>query len=267
MRKYTLVLLIILITAAAIFLFRGRRAPLQETLPADITAKECSREILQYLKARKDDLVSLEADKLLAAEPDNLCAWWARAEVLRRKYKFKDAESILLQILGRYPNHAPTLITLAYIRYHDANFSEAQNILKQVLEYKGLDNQNKALAYMLLGSINAKKSSLGGFLRKLTYGTRIRGYFEKALSLAPELTEVHLGLGSFYLMAPKIAGGDIERAVQELEEAVRLAPDFATANARLAQAYKKKGDLEKYNLYLGKAKALDPENEVLKEIE
>jgi hypothetical protein len=44
-----------------------------------------------------------------------------------------------------------------------------------------------------------------------------------------------------------------------------MAPDFATANARLAQSYKKKGNKEKYNYYLQRAKELDPENEVANE--
>ena len=119
---------------------------------------------------------------------------------------------------------------------------------------------------MLMGSINARRSSKGGFFSKLSYGTQIRRYFQKAADLAPGLSEAHLGLGSFYLKAPGIAGGNIDKAILELEKAVELTPDFATANARLAQAYKKKGDLAKFQHYLQRARELDPDNEALAEI-
>ncbi|MDD2752737.1 MAG: tetratricopeptide repeat protein, partial [Candidatus Omnitrophica bacterium] len=87
-----------------------------------------------------------------------------------------------------------------------------------------------------------------------------------AKGLAPDLPEVRLGLGTFYLLAPGFAGGNQKAALEELEAAVRLAPDFATANARLAQAYQKAGNQEKYNFYLALAKKLDPENEVIAEL-
>lgn len=223
-------------------------------------------EALGLLKARYDKEALAIFENILLNEPDNLEALWGKAEVLRRVYKFEASEELLKRILFQYPHHASSLITLSYIRYHDNQFQEALKILKQVLRQKNLGRENKALVYMLMGSINAKKSSLGGIFSKLAYGTQIKGYFEKAKVLAPDLSEVHLGLGTFYLRAPAIAGGDIDKAIEELKLAVKLTPEFATPQARLAQAYKKKGDLEKYNFYYQQAKTLDPENEVLKEI-
>ncbi len=120
---------------------------------------------------------------------------------------------------------------------------------------------------MLIGSINAKKASRGGFWSKFAYGARIKGYFEKAKALAPDLPEVRLGLGTYFLLAPEISGGNVDRAIEELECAVNLAPDFATPKARLAQAYKNKGNMEKCNFYLKRARELDPKNEIIKEVE
>ncbi|MFH0913215.1 MAG: hypothetical protein V1884_02910, partial [Candidatus Omnitrophota bacterium] len=219
------------------------------------------------LKVRKDKLAAKEIEKILAIDPGDLCALWGRAEVFRRVYKFKDAEKILKQILAKSSDHASSLISLAYIRYHDYKFSEALKILKGVLRQPGLDSENKAMAYMLIGSINARRSMLGGLFSKLAYGTQIKGYFEKAKALAPDLPEAYLGLGTFCLLAPRISGGDVDRAIEELEYAVKLAPDFATPQARLAQAYKIKGNIEKYNFYIKRARELDPENEVAREIE
>ena len=237
----------------------------EEVCPLDL--KACQDKVLEYLRTRKDILAAKEIEKILKVYPDDLCALWGKAEILRRDYKFADAEKVLKQILAKCADHASSLISLAYIRYHDCRFPEALRILKAVLRQPDLDRENKAMVYMLMCSINAKLASLGGLFSKLAYGTHINGYFERAEAFAPDLPEVHLGLGTFCLLAPKIAGGNIDRAIEELELAVRIAPDFATANARLAQAYKKKGILEKYNFYLKKAKELHPENEAVREIE
>lgn len=268
MKRYILVLLILLAGVMPFFIFKDKlRQPLkQEKLVCGIDLKVCQENILKYLKLRQDKLALGEIEKVLSVEPDDVCALWGKAEVLRRSYKFKESQALLKRVLSECPGHSASLISRAYIKYHNNEFEEALRILKGVLKQPNLERENLALAYMLVGSINAKRASQGGFLSKVVYGTRVRGFFEKARSIAPDLSEVHLGLGSFYLFAPGIIGQDIDKAIAELEYAVKLAPDFATANARLAQGYKKKGDLEKYNFYIQRVKELDPENEVLKEM-
>jgi len=275
MKKYLLVLLIASAAVAPFFIFRNATCPLRRALapkaaettyPAqDIGVAQDN--LLQHLKLRKDKLALIEAEKILSQEPDNLTALWGKAEILRRSYKFEEAQKILDKILNKQPGYAPALICLSYIKYHYNKFEEASDILNPLKDKPGLERENQAIAYMLLGSINAKKAHQGGFFSKVIYGTQIRRYFEKAKAIAPDLSEVHLGAGTFYLLAPKIIGGSIERAIEELECAVKLTPDFATPTARLAQAYKKKGDLANFNRYLQQAKKLDPENEVIKEIE
>lgn len=259
MRKYIFVLLVLIAAIVPFFMVKNNSCPAKNALAPTV-------DFLQDLKLRKDNLALAEIEKVLAVNPEDLSALWAKAEVLRRNYKFKQSEELLNRILAKYPAHTSSLISLSYIRYHNNEFETALKILKQVLKQPNLERENKALIYMLMGSINARRASLGGFFSKIAYGTHIKGYFEKAKVLAPDLSEVRLGLGTFYLLAPGIVGGDLERAIEELECAVKLTPDFATPHARLAQAYKKKGDWGKYNSYLKRAKQLDPENAVLKEI-
>jgi len=284
MRKLvTLLFLLIGLTAAFLFfrpavcpLLRPQPAlrqdmqPVRKELPAvsrpvDLSAYRDN--FLNLLKLRKDSAALKEIERALFLDPDDATALWAKAEVLRRGYRFAESEKLLNLVLSKYPGHTSCLISLSYIRYHDSRFEEALSLLKQVLNQPDLSRENKGLSYMLIGSINAKKASLGGFFSKIAYGTRIRGYFEKAKRLAPDLSEAYLGLGTFYLLAPRIVGGDIDKAIGELETAVKLTPEFATVNARLAQAYKKKGGSGKYNFYFQRAKELDPDNEVLRELE
>ncbi|MFH1889111.1 MAG: hypothetical protein ABH806_03365 [Candidatus Omnitrophota bacterium] len=270
MKKNILILFIGIAAILPFFMFRNTTCPLSRPVlsPArTIDLKASQDELLHLLKIRNDALAEAEAERILSVEPNDICALWAKAEVLRRAYKFKDSQKLLKIILIKSPDYAPSLISLAYIRYHDNDFASAIKLLKGVLRGPDLEREDKAMAYMLIGIINARKASQGGFLSKVVYGARIMGYFEKAMVFAPDLPEVHLGLGTYCLLAPRIAGGNLDRAIEELKWAIRLAPDFATPNARLAQAYKEKGDLEQYRFYLKRAKELDPVNEVVRQIE
>lgn len=222
---------------------------------------------LLLLKTRKDKEADAIFTEVLIESPENLDALWGKAEVLRRSRDFKDSESIFKKILSKNPTHYPSLISLAYIRYKDNGLLDALKLVNQVLHGRCLDKETRALAHMMLGAINSRRSASGCFLNKVRYGTQIKCFFLRAKELAPDLPEVHLSLGTFYLLAPAIVGGNLKKAVEELGLAVKLAPDFATANARLAQAYQRKGNPEKYSYYLKRAQELDPQNEVFQELE
>lgn len=217
------------------------------------------------LKSRKDNEALAVCEEILAIEPDNIDALWAKAEALRRRRDYRSSEDLLNQILKINPGHVPSLISLAYVRYKDARLNDALRLVREALKSGCLEERDEALAYVMLGMINSGFSRQGWFFYKLTYGTQIKCHFLKAKKLAPDLPETSLALGTFYLLAPPIAGGNLNMALEELEAAVKIAPDFATVCARLAQAYGKSGDLERYNFYLKRARELDPENEVLKE--
>lgn len=233
-------------------------------LCAELT--EPINEALSLLKTRKDNAALSLFEKIITQEPDNLSALWGKAEVLRRNRDFTQSQELLNKILAKDPNYAPALISLAYIKSRDDKFKEAIVLINRALANSAAQTESRALAYMLLASINSKRSSKGWVINKIIYGTQIKGYFLKAKQLAPDLPEVHLGLGTFYLLAPAIAGGNLEQAIKELELAVKIAPDFATPYARLAQAYNKKGCEEKYYFFMQKTQELDPQNEVLKEL-
>jgi tetratricopeptide (TPR) repeat protein len=278
LRKYLVVLLAIgwVITLLYFLPFKKKSCPLEITSgakkitcikKAEQSGEGSLNDAFSLLKSRNDNAALVIFDKVLIAQPDNLDALWGKAEVLRRIRDYKRSEVLLNGILKREPGHIPSLISLAYIRYKDDKLEEALQLVNLVLKNKCPDRENEALAYMMLGTINSRRTAKGWFFSKVRYGTQIKCFFLKAEELAPDLPEVHLGLGTFYLMAPAIVGGNLSKAIGELELAVRIAPGFATANARLAQGYKKKGDWEKYHFYLRRAKELDPENEVVREDE
>jgi len=221
---------------------------------------------LELLRVRKDNAAGDIFSRILENNPVDVEALWGKAEILRRKRDFEKAQVFLNRIFSIEPKHAPSLIILSYLRYKSDQLNEAQALAEEVLSMPSAGRGSRALAYMLLGSINARRSSLGGVVNKIRYGMQVERNFLKAKTLAPDLAEIHMALGSFYLLAPSFAGGNLNKALRELNTAILLAPDFATANARLAQAYAKKGDLVSYNFYLKRAREIDPGNEVLQEL-
>ena len=252
MKRYLLMILGVIVIFALVF--------------QEVAAQEID-DALVLLKSRKDNAALAIFEKVLGSEPDNLDALWGKAEVLRRKRDYKEAQTLLNNILKKNPSYSSALLSLSYIRLKEDCLKDALKLVNRALVSSRSDKENQALAYVMLGTINASRAARGGFFSKITYSMCIKGYFLKASKLAPDLPEVHLAIGTFYLSAPKIIGGNLDLAIQELEQAVRIAPGFATANARLAAAFKTKGNLEKYNYYLKRARELDPQNEVVREIE
>ncbi|MDD2690078.1 MAG: tetratricopeptide repeat protein [Candidatus Omnitrophica bacterium] len=276
MKKYLLLILlsiaIIIVVYLAVLLNKGVcpliSRPVSKTIEYISTEKSDTlfEKASLLLKSRKDNEALAVYEEILSIEPANIDALWGKAEVLRRSRDYGHSEDLLNQILKINPGHVSSLISLSFIRYKDTRLNEALQLVKRALKAERLDNDNEALGYVMLGMINSRRSQQGWFFEKITYGMQIKRHFLKAKALASDLPEISLALGTFYLLAPPIAGGNLEEALKELDAAVKIAPDFATVNARLAQAYKKKGDLDKYNFYLKKTRELDPENEVLREL-
>lgn len=277
MKKYILVTLVMIGLVGGLYLARytGSHVLCKGNLTVssrftlnELSQKESSplEEGMMLLKSRRDKEALIAIDKALSEDPANLQALWAKAELLRRSRKYQESEIILNEVLKKDPVYVPAILTLSYIKYKEDKINESQELVKQVLKMKTLNNEEKALAYMMIGAINSRSISDSWILKKVIHGLQVKASFDKAVRLAPDLPEVHLAVGTFYLKAPAIIGGNTVRAIRELETATRIAPDFAEANARLAQAYKKNGKIREYNFYIKRAKELDPENEVLKEL-
>ncbi|MGD0336377.1 MAG: tetratricopeptide repeat protein [Candidatus Omnitrophota bacterium] len=272
MKRYLLVIFILLAVYSFFSLSKGtcplfspKKDKIQEYLIKGNAAGVLGQ-AMDLLQRRQDNAALLVFEKILEAEPSNIPASWGKAEILRRSRKYAESEKILQELIKKDPGYAPPLISLAYLRYNDGQLQEARKILISLLKNKLLDNENRALVYILLGTVNSRYSVKGNFLSKIAYASNIFRYFLKANELAPCLPETHLALGTFYMKAPGILGGNLDKAIKELQQCLILAPDFATAHARLAQAYEEKGDPVRYELHLERAKALDPQNEVLKEL-
>ena len=82
---------------------------------------------------------------------------------------------------------------------------------------------------------NAEMSTLAG----LTDIEDIRREMEAVIKTDPtfEAGSAYLALGQVYMKAPKIFGGDLEKAIGYLEQGVKIGPTNGLLRVRLAQAY------------------------------
>lgn len=224
---------------------------------------------LVYLNQRRDKEARETFEKILQAQPRLHPAEWGIAEVLRRQHQLDRSEDILNQILKSHPEFSPAYISLAYIKYIKTDFQGSVRLAAKVIRQglKNVDLSNYTRAYLIIAGAKGMIAHYGGPISKLINGTAVLPALKKARDLQPHSPAVFFGLGSFYLLAPGIAGGDIDKAVDYLEQAAKADPLFADAYVRLAQAYKAKKDIEKYRSYLKRALQIDPANELALDIE
>ena len=208
-------------------------------------------------------------EDILKLDPGSVAAFWGRAEVLRRQHKLSESQKILEECLKSDPEFFPAYNSLAYIMYTRLKFNDAVKLALKVIAagQEGVDLSNYVRAILIYAGSKGMIAHAGGVVSKLVNGTAIYPNLKKAEKLKPKDPGVLFGLGSFYLLAPVVAGGNLSRALDYLERCLDADPGFADAFVRLAQLYKAKGDLNKYALYMDKAFALDPENELALDIQ
>lgn len=219
---------------------------------------------LAYLNLHKDNESGEAFTKTLALDPELIEAKWGLAEVARRRHEVDKSEALLKEVLSADPGFYPAYITLAYIRYVQQDFNEAVRLASIVIKAgrNKVDLSNRTRAYLLRGGTKGMIAHYGGVFSKLINGTAVFSNLKAAENLQPDSAGVKFGLGSFYLLAPALAGGDLVKAEAYLAKAVKIDPLFADAYVRLGQLYKLKNNEGKYRQCLNKALQIDPGNEL-----
>ena len=220
---------------------------------------------LVYLNQHKDSQAAETFKKILQIDPNNIEAKWGIAESLRRQHKLEESEKMLSKIIKTEPDFFPVYISLAYLKYTQLDFKGSLKLAYKVLEQgeSKLDLSNYVRAYLLIAGNKGMLAHYGGPLSKIANGTAILPNLKKAQRLQPDSPGVLFGLGSFYFLAPTIAGGNKAKALEYLHKVIEVDPLFTDAYVRLAQIYRMKNDMDKYKTYIKKAEEIDPQNILL----
>lgn len=117
--------------------------------------------------------------------------------------------------------------------------------------------------YRLLGESQMRIISLKGWLQALTHAGAAKSNLERALDLDPQNAEAHLALGVYYLYAPALFGGDLNRALGEFAQSEALTSDetvrFLSYRWR-GVAYAKLGKIAEAREAFQKALAIYPQS-------
>jgi len=218
---------------------------------------------LVYINLRQDDKAEQVFEKMLKLDDKSVEASWGKAEVLRRRHELGKSALILEDLIKKRPDYPPSYISLAFLRFVQLDFNQSARLVSEVIRMgrKKVDLTNYVLAIALYGGSKGMIANRGGPLSKLINGTAVLSNLKKAQKLQPDSLAALFGLGGYYLLAPSLAGGDVNLAIEYLEKAVKVDPRFADVYVRLAQAYKVKKDNRKYQFYLKTAMEIDPGNE------
>ncbi|MBD3271366.1 MAG: tetratricopeptide repeat protein [Elusimicrobia bacterium] len=194
---------------------------------------------------------------------------WGTAEVLRRFRDHNKSKELLKTIMETNKEFAPAYITLAYIKYIELDLKETIRLAAHVIDLgrANVDLSNYVRAHLIVGGAKGMRAYYGGPIAKVIHGLPVKSYLNKAQELQPNNPGVYFGLGSYYLLSPGIAGGDLEKAEEYIRKAIDKDPLFADAYVRLAQVFKRKGNQEKFEEYIQKALDIDPDNELANDIQ
>jgi tetratricopeptide (TPR) repeat protein len=168
-----------------------------------------------------------------AARPADPPPALAQGLELFRKGQRTGAEPLLREGLGALPDHVEGLLALARIYL---GWDDHESALPRAEEAARLAPDSSETQLILAQARGLKAREISRLRAMLMVGD-IRSGFERAVALDPRHLEARLSLMEFYLQAPSLAGGDLDKAREQAEAAVALEPRAGLpALARVAAA-------------------------------
>lgn len=164
----------------------------------------------------------------------------AFGEEYRRARELLQNAQVLLNQFGNEITETDRLYWQARVEfelgnwYHGAAWgdpAQAQEALPYYLTVEQIAQKlterapNFSDGYRLLGESQMRIISLKGWLQALTGAGTAKSNLERAVELDPQNAEAHLALGVYYLYAPALFGGDLNKALSELAQSAALTSD------------------------------------------
>jgi tetratricopeptide (TPR) repeat protein len=160
-----------------------------------------------------------------------------KAEELYGTTEFGEA----LALLDKHSSDASELDLIGRIYFMMGDFHQATDFLSKALD---ADPKNSRYADWL-GKAWGRRAETANPLSAAGYASKTRQHFEQAVQLDPKNKEALSDLFEYYLQAPSIMGGGIDKAAHVSEQIAALDPaeGYAT-RARIAEKKKDYADAE-----------------------
>ncbi|MCD4693130.1 MAG: tetratricopeptide repeat protein [Calditrichales bacterium] len=162
---------------------------------------------------------------------------------------YKQAEKLFLKLHDEDKNNAEALYYLSIFELRRNDYDEAIDYLKEAIDI----NENDYRYRERLGDAYGMKAQNAGIFKAMFSVPKMRSAWKKAVELKPDIISAREKLFSYYLIAPGIAGGDEEKALQLANEVKKL--DSIRGGILMARYYQEQEKIDKAeNEYLNAAK-------------
>lgn len=227
---------------------------------------------LAYSFLNQDAKAEAEFERVLALQPGLFEAQLNLGQIQLRQNKFNEAQKVLLEAVGKKPDHARAhyLLAEAHAALKDTRANEHyKRALDLDPKLSGarfslgllyLDRGELGLAQPLLEQAASEDPVYRPGLLRLAQALEAKGEIEKALTIYERSGDVGARERAANL---RLKAGKTEDAVAALEKVVAESPTAANRFA-LAIGYLRSKQLDKAELQLGEALKLEPQNSELR---
>jgi cytochrome c-type biogenesis protein CcmH/NrfG len=203
----------------------------------------------------------------------------AAVEAARKTHNEAQLESLkahLEQAISQNSTDAAVYYDLARVQAYLADVCEMRKDKKaasvavdnaiEAVQHSIQLNDKSADAHSLLADLYGRKISLGnGMFAGPKFGPKVKEENAKAMSLDDKNPRVLASLGREYLMAPKMFGGDVSKAIESLQKSLALDSAQDETWVWLAKAFAKNGEKPKAHDAIQHALSLNPDSPWIKE--
>lgn len=194
---------------------------------------------------------------LLAPQPAGAAEPASLDEQLQPLIESRDLPAIREKLADVDPDSADSaeLRWLAWLARVDGEPERARELLEQAVEADPAD----AEAHFQLATSRLDELQDAGAIRSMRIARALRAGFQDALEADPDHISAHIGLIQYYLNAPRVAGGGMDRATPHLEK-LREIDRAAYLHMQASVALARDDDLDEALERMGEAIAEDPES-------
>lgn len=161
-----------------------------------------------------------------------------QAARLMKVRKYPAAQALVDKALKANPQDAEALVLAGNLQMRQGNFAKAQTLADEALKLQ----PNRSGAHLLRGNAIGAQIATAGMLKKMSMASEVRGHFEKAVQAEPRNREARQALFGYYLQAPGVAGGGLDKAQAFADQTLGLDPALGhTFKGRLHQQKKDLG--------------------------
>lgn len=168
-----------------------------------------------------------------------------KAKKLYEEKKPTEAKKLLNTIKEDNKQYAAAQYYLGRMAFDEEKYDDAEEFFEAAIEANGTVSEYHLWYGNTLGTL----ASDANIFRQATLGPKMKSAWEKAVELDPRSVDARESLIQYYLQAPAIAGGSVDKAIEMANEIKKLKP---------AEGYRQLG-----NIYYREKKYVEAEKEFI----